>query len=210
MTLASLFDEHLRTFFCLIFSHLQYVLLVRPQQIQRPAKGDGIKSTSMYFLSLQFAHALHAQTADSRHPWLAAVAVTQKEKTTMKELDLYYCPYCGKIIAVVKKTNVPTVCCGEPMQLIVPGTVDASIEKHVPVIRQMGQDVIITVGSEEHPSTEAHHIQWIVLLTSKGLHARSIRPGEKPRAVFHLNENENVHAAMEYCNLHKLWRKDVA
>lgn len=128
----------------------------------------------------------------------------------MKDLELYYCPYCGKIIAVIKKTNVPTVCCGMPMQHIVPGTVDASIEKHVPVIKKIGNSVIVSIGSEEHPSTDDHYIQWIVLLTSKGLHARSIRPGERPRAIFLLNENEDVHAAMEYCNLHKLWRKDVA
>ncbi|MBQ0166422.1 MAG: desulfoferrodoxin [Treponema sp.] len=128
----------------------------------------------------------------------------------MKELELYYCPYCGKIVAVVKKTNVPTVCCGMPMQKIEPGTVDASIEKHVPVIRQDGRKVTIMVGSEEHPSTVEHFIEWIVLLTSKGLHAKSIGPGEKPLAIFQLNENEDVQAAMEYCNLHKLWKKDVA
>ena len=45
----------------------------------------------------------------------------------------YKCNRCGKIVAAVKETSIPTMCCGEAMTQIVPGTTDASLEKHVPV-----------------------------------------------------------------------------
>ena len=34
---------------------------------------------------------------------------------------------------MVKDTGVPVVCCGEKMHELIPGTTDASMEKHVPV-----------------------------------------------------------------------------
>ena len=46
------------------------------------------------------------------------------------EQKFYICKHCGNIIAKVKDTGVPVICCGEPMSEIVPGTTDASVEKH--------------------------------------------------------------------------------
>ena len=48
-------------------------------------------------------------------------------------MKFYICKTCGKIIAIVKDTPVPTMCCGQKMEEIVPGTTDAAVEKHVPV-----------------------------------------------------------------------------
>ena len=48
------------------------------------------------------------------------------------EMKFYQCAHCGQIVAIVKKTGVPVICCGEPMKEIVPGTTDAAVEKHVP------------------------------------------------------------------------------
>ena len=47
----------------------------------------------------------------------------------------YRCAHCGNIIAFVNSSGVPVMCCGEKMQEIVPGTVDAAVEKHVPVCK---------------------------------------------------------------------------
>ena len=49
------------------------------------------------------------------------------------EQKFYICKHCGNIIAKVKDTGVPVICCGEPMSEIIPGTTDAAVEKHVPV-----------------------------------------------------------------------------
>ena len=38
------------------------------------------------------------------------------------EQKFYICKHCGNIIAKVKDTGVPVICCGEPMSEIVPGT----------------------------------------------------------------------------------------
>ena len=66
-------------------------------------------------------------------------------------MKFYICNHCGNIIAYVKSSGVPVVCCGEKMQELVPNTTDAAVEKHVPVIQIDGSKVTVTVGSAEHP-----------------------------------------------------------
>ena len=79
------------------------------------------------------------------------------------EQKFYICKHCGKIIAMVQERAVPTVCCGESMQQIIPGTTEASVEKHIPVYKIENNKVFVTVGSIEHPMTEDHYIEWISL-----------------------------------------------
>ena len=68
----------------------------------------------------------------------------------------YICSHCGNIIAFVKDKGVPVICCGEKMKEIIPGTTDAAVEKHVPVISQEGNIVTVSVGSVEHPMNGYH------------------------------------------------------
>ena len=53
----------------------------------------------------------------------------------MSEMKFYRCQYCGQIVAIVNDTGMPIICCGEVMEGMVPGTTDASLEKHVPVFK---------------------------------------------------------------------------
>ena len=53
----------------------------------------------------------------------------------------FICKHCGNLIAMVKDTGVPVVCCGEKMHELIPGTTDASVEKHVPVYTVEGSTV---------------------------------------------------------------------
>lgn len=122
------------------------------------------------------------------------------------ELKFYYCKHCGKVIAIVKNTPVPTICCGEAMVELVPGVTDAATEKHVPVIQIDGSVVTVSVGQVAHPMQEEHYIEWILLQTDKGIQKKWLKPGDDPKAVFALSEGEKVIAAYEYCNLHKLWK----
>ena len=48
-------------------------------------------------------------------------------------MKFYVCAHCGNIIAFVRNTGVPVMCCGEKMQEIVPNTTEAATEKHLPV-----------------------------------------------------------------------------
>ena len=63
----------------------------------------------------------------------------------MREQKFYICRHCGNIVAMVKSSGVPVVCCGEPMQELVSGTVDAAVEKHVPDYKVEGNKVSVAV-----------------------------------------------------------------
>ena len=123
------------------------------------------------------------------------------------ELKFYICRTCGNIITHVKKSGVPVMCCGKKMEELVPGTVEASAEKHIPVVEVNGAQVTVTVGSVEHPMLEEHYIQWIVLETEQGYQLKHLKPGTAPKAEFVLAAGDQVVAAYEYCNLHGLWKK---
>ena len=88
-------------------------------------------------------------------------------------------------------------------------TVDASQEKHVPVIEISNDTVTVKVGSVEHPSLPAHYIEWICLLTTTGIQMKWLKPGDKPEASFILTPSDKAISAFEYCNLHGLWKADV-
>jgi superoxide reductase len=122
------------------------------------------------------------------------------------ELEFYRCKHCGQIIAIVKGTGVPVVCCGEKMEKIVPGTTDAAAEKHVPVVEVNGNIATVKVGSVAHPMIEEHYIEWIVLQTESGNQRKQLKPGQEPKAEFALLDGEKVVSAYAYCNLHSLWK----
>lgn len=118
--------------------------------------------------------------------------------------QIYKCEICGNIVEVLHEGTGELVCCGKPMVLQKENTVDASTEKHVPVIEKDGQGVIVKVGSVEHPMTEEHHIEWIEISTEKGSSKKFLKPGDPPRAVFPVKAEKIT--ARAYCNLHGLWK----
>ena len=123
-------------------------------------------------------------------------------------MRFYICEHCGNIVTFVKSSGVPVMCCGQKMTELVPGTTDAAVEKHVPVIQAEGAQVIVTVGSVEHPMIPEHFIEWIHLETENGAQIKHLKPGETPEAVFMLAGSEKPVAAFAYCNLHGLWKAE--
>ena len=124
------------------------------------------------------------------------------------EMKFYRCEHCGQIVAIVKGTGVPIICCGQPMTEIIPGTVDAAVEKHVPVVEVNGSKVTVRIGSVEHPMLDEHYIEWIALQTKQGNQRKALKPGEAPEACFRICEGDEVVAVYEYCNLHGLWKAE--
>ena len=120
-------------------------------------------------------------------------------------MRFYKCKKCGKVIAMLKGSPCPTMCCGEEMVELVPGTTDAAVEKHVPVVTADGSSVKVVVGSVTHPMEEKHYIEWIALETSTGMQFKFLNPGKVPEAQFVLADGETVVKAFAYCNLHGLW-----
>ena len=115
----------------------------------------------------------------------------------------YKCRHCGNVIEKVVDSGVNVVCCGEPMEELVPNTSDGSGEKHLPVVKHLDDCKIeIKVGSVAHPMTEEHHIAFIYVETDNG----GIRVDLKDTPVADIYVGAaNVTAVYEYCNLHGLW-----
>ena len=122
------------------------------------------------------------------------------------EMKFYRCEVCGQIIAIVKKTDAPVMCCGQKMAEIIPGTTDASVEKHVPVYEVKDNKVYVTVGEVIHPMLPEHYIEWVAIQTKNGNQRKALQPGDEPKACFSICEGDEVEAVYAYCNLHSLWK----
>ena len=121
-------------------------------------------------------------------------------------MKFYKCEHCGKIIAVVKDSKAPVMCCGQKMVEIIPGTVEASKEKHIPVYELKDNIVTVTVGSVAHPMAEEHYIEWVALKTTSGNQRKLLVPGKEPKVCFAVCEGDKVEEVYAYCNLHGLWK----
>jgi superoxide reductase len=120
-------------------------------------------------------------------------------------MKFFKCSHCGNIIAFMESKGVPVFCCGQKMDELVAGSVDAAAEKHVPVYSVDGDKVSVKVGDVDHPMTEEHHIAWIVVETENGFQKKDLDPTGKPEAEFALAGDKLV-AVYAYCNLHGLWK----
>ena len=125
-----------------------------------------------------------------------------------KAVKFYVCERCGNVVEMVHDSGVNPVCCGAKMTELVAGTVEASREKHIPVVKVDGNVVTVNVGSVEHPMSAEHSILWVYLETDKGGQRKDLEVGAAPIVSFAL-DNEKPVAVYAYCNLHGLWRADV-
>ncbi len=123
-------------------------------------------------------------------------------------MKYFSCKTCGNVIEFAKESGIPVVCCGQTMTELVPGTSDGAAEKHVPAVTVDGNKVTVQIGAVEHPMTEAHYIEWIVVETEKGSQKVKLTPADRPIAEFLLTEDDAFVAAYEYCNLHGLWKAE--
>ena len=119
----------------------------------------------------------------------------------------YKCNHCGNVVEKVVDSKVPVVCCGEKMVELIPNTVDASNEKHVPVVTRLDDYRIkVEVGSVAHPMTPEHHIAFIYVETENG--GIRVNLKDKPEAVVCVCTEKPI-AVYEYCNLHGLWKTEL-
>lgn len=115
------------------------------------------------------------------------------------------CEHCGNIVAVVKNVNDSIICCGEKMKQIIPGTIEASREKHIPVYEIQENKVIVNIGSIDHPMVPEHYIEWVSLQTKFGNQRKQLLSNQEPKVCFALCDGDEVEAVYAYCNLHGLW-----
>ena len=126
----------------------------------------------------------------------------------MCENRFYICEKCGNIVGLVHDGGVPMMCCGQKMAKLEAGVVEASHEKHIPVVTVEGNTVRVVVGSVTHPMSEEHHIAWVYLQTDRGGQRKCLCTDGTPEVTFALCDETPV-AVYAYCNLHGLWMAEI-
>ena len=119
--------------------------------------------------------------------------------------EVYKCDSCGNIVEMLHQGQGQMICCGKTMRLMKENTVDASKEKHVPVVEKSKGEILVKVGSVAHPMEKEHYIEWIeIVKDGKTLSRQYLSPGDAPEAKF-VSDPKGV-VVREYCNLHGLWK----
>jgi superoxide reductase len=114
-------------------------------------------------------------------------------------LKFYQCKDCKKV--VISKEELR---CG--LLELIAGSVDAAVEKHVPVVTKKCKQVKVDVGSVTHPMSAEHYIEWVAIETAQGYQVKYFTPESAPVANFSLADGDSFVAAYAYCNLHGLWK----
>ena len=127
------------------------------------------------------------------------------------EVKFLHCQICGNLLIPAIDSGAVPVCCGKSMDVLVPGSTDAAVEKHVPAITREddGCHVKIEIGSVKHPMTEEHYIQLVVLAYSNRIICQKFEYSDDPSARFCIKDNTVPLTAYAYCNLHGLWKAEI-
>ena len=123
-----------------------------------------------------------------------------------RELVLKKCSSCGALLKVIKDCECDDCgikCCGEQMKEVVPNSVDASFEKHVPTYEIDGEFINVKV---DHVMEEEHFIEWVAIVSEKRECIKYFNPGDICEVHFRYVPNSTLYA---YCNKHGLWKTEV-
>lgn len=113
------------------------------------------------------------------------------------------CSICGNEVLVMKDSGNNIVCCGKQMEIMSPKT-PKEHDEHMPYVYQADDKVLITI---KHSNSEEHHIEWIILETSKGFYKTVLEKDEIPSAIYNLQKDEFVVNIYFYCNMHGLFKE---
>ena len=129
-----------------------------------------------------------------------------------ERLQVYKCDVCGNIVELLQSGAGELVCCNQPMTLQQEKTEDATTEKHVPFIEDLGDEFKVRIGQNAaHPMEEKHYIQWIEFVADGKAFRQFLEPGDDPQTLFAKCSQTKCAppgpvAAREYCNVHGLWK----
>ena len=124
-------------------------------------------------------------------------------------IHIYLYKKDGTLLGVIHDGGGELLCCGQPMQELIANTAEGAQEKHLPVVKREGDDIVVDVGSVPHPMSEEHSINWVYLLTTKGGQRKNLPFDGRPVARFRLTDDDEPVSAYAYCNLHGLWKTDI-
>ena len=123
-----------------------------------------------------------------------------------KEFIIKKCTKCGATVKVIEDCNCDNcgiVCCGEAMKALVPNSVDAAIEKHVPTYEVKDGKIFVTVN---HVMEDEHYIEWVSVVSEGRECTTYFKPGAEAVAHYKYVPGSVIYA---YCNKHGLWKKEV-
>lgn len=123
-----------------------------------------------------------------------------------KELVIKKCLKCGAIVEVINDCvcdNCGIKCCGEQMIEMIPNSIDASFEKHVPTYEIVEDEILVKVN---HVMEKEHFIEWIAMVTDTGICKAILYPEQDAECRFKYVSNAKLYA---YCNKHGLWSKEI-
>ncbi len=124
----------------------------------------------------------------------------------LEKKQVYYCEACGNIVEGLWDGKPAVSCCNKPMTKLEPNTVDAAVEKHVPVFERDGNIVTVKVGDVAHPMTPDHYILFVEVLTGDKVYRHDFKEGDTVAEVKFLIEEDGELQARAYCNLHGFWK----
>lgn len=121
----------------------------------------------------------------------------------MKDLFNYAkCSVCGNVVEDICGNTKPLTCCGKPMDIMKANSTDAAREKHVPFVEVNDGDLLVKVGSVEHPMTKEHYIMWVSQVAGNVENKVILAPEQATTVRFPYMRECKIYA---YCNLHGLW-----
>ena len=126
----------------------------------------------------------------------------------MSDIRVFKCRGCANVLLALREGPCTPQCCGQPMELLEAGSVDAAREKHVPEVTVEGEKVGVQVGAVRHPMLDNHSIKFVVLKTDRNLQVKTLQPGQEPVVSFDA-AGETPAAVYEFCDLHGLWKKEL-
>ena len=123
----------------------------------------------------------------------------------MNKLMLKRCNSCGAMVKIIENCNCKCgfECCGEKMVDVLPNSVDAAFEKHVPSYEMKDNKLEVRVN---HVMEEDHYIEWIALVTDNKEEYVYLKPSEDAVVVF---DDVSSGTLYSYCNKHGLWKKEI-
>lgn len=124
----------------------------------------------------------------------------------MEHLDIYRCSICGNIVQILNSGAGELICCGQPMEKLVPNiSEEAMTEKHVPIFISIDENTEeIRVGEVLHPMIDTHYIMFIEAFNDdkSEMHLKFLKPNDEPKLMLC---KDKYNKSIEYCNIHGLW-----
>lgn len=123
-----------------------------------------------------------------------------------RDLIIKKCNKCGALIHVITDCNCNDcgiTCCNQAMEKLVPNSVDAAVEKHVPVVEIDKDRAKVVVN---HVMDEDHYIEWIAMITDSKECIKYLKPGDMAEVEFKYVPGSRIYS---YCNKHGLWMKEI-